>query len=109
CSNGSRPACPSKRARRGRGGSETPALTTPGASTCVCPAPMPDASPSTNDRARAVVDHFDGYSSSGFWSALYASENGKTYHFHTRRRRILELLPERLGDVLDVGCGPGVM
>jgi SAM-dependent methyltransferase len=64
---------------------------------------------STTERARSVLEHFDRYSASGRWSALYAGEDGKTYHFHTRRRRVLELLPDRLGDVLDVGCGPGVM
>lgn len=57
----------------------------------------------------AVVQHFDRYSTSGGWSGLYAKVDGVTYHFHFRRLRVLELLPERLGRVLDVGCGPGVM
>jgi len=43
------------------------------------------------------------------WSRLYANADGFTYHFHVRRQRVLELLPERLGRVADIGCGPGVM
>lgn len=57
----------------------------------------------------AVAEHFDRFSSSGDWSRLYATADGFTYHFHVRRARVLELLPERLGKVVDLGCGPGVM
>jgi SAM-dependent methyltransferase len=64
---------------------------------------------SISDRASNVLRHFDRYSASGNWSAHYANEDGKTYHFFTRRRRVMELLPEHLGDVLDIGCGPGIM
>lgn len=59
-----------------------------------------------NTQAQAVVQHFDKYRD---WSRLYESADGYNYHFHVRRNRVLELLPERLGRVLDVGCGPGVM
>ncbi|HEX6715612.1 MAG TPA: class I SAM-dependent methyltransferase [Pyrinomonadaceae bacterium] len=54
----------------------------------------------------SVVEHFDKYRD---WSRLYDSADGRNYHFHVRRQRVLELLPETLGRVLDVGCGPGVM
>jgi ubiquinone/menaquinone biosynthesis C-methylase UbiE len=57
----------------------------------------------------SVVEHFDRLSSNRDWSRLYEVADGVTYHFHVRRSRVLELLPERLGNVLDVGCGPGVM
>ncbi|HWP41973.1 MAG TPA: class I SAM-dependent methyltransferase, partial [Blastocatellia bacterium] len=57
----------------------------------------------------AVRNHFDRLSATGDWSRLYAASDGFTYHFHVRRQRVLELLPERLGRVADVGCGPGVM
>jgi len=57
----------------------------------------------------AVVEHFDKLSTNRGWSHLYAVSDGKSYHFHVRRARVLELLPEKLGRVLDVGCGPGVM
>lgn len=57
-------------------------------------------------QAGAVIEHFDKYR---HWSNLYDSADGVNYHFHVRRNRVLELLPERLGRVLDVGCGPGVM
>jgi SAM-dependent methyltransferase len=57
----------------------------------------------------AVVEHFDKLSANGGWSQLYAVSDGKSYHFHVRRARVLEQLPEKLGRVLDVGCGPGVM
>lgn len=56
-----------------------------------------------------VLSHFDRLSASGDWTRLYAVADGATYHFHVRRARVLDLLPERLGRVLDVGCGPGVM
>lgn len=56
-----------------------------------------------------VLSHFDRLSVSGDWTRLYAVADGATYHLHVRRARVLELLPERLGRVLDVGCGPGVM
>lgn len=56
-----------------------------------------------------VVQHFDRMSATGDWSRLYAVADGFTYHFHVRRQRVLELLPARMGRVLDVGCGPGVM
>ncbi len=58
---------------------------------------------------QAVLEHFDRLSASGDWSRLYAVADGFTYHFHVRRARILELLPERPGQVVDLGCGPGVM
>ena len=57
----------------------------------------------------SVVEHFDKLSANRGWSHLYEVTDGKSYHFHVRRARVLELLPERLGRVLDVGCGPGVM
>ena len=59
--------------------------------------------------SNAVIEHFDHLSSTGSWSHLYSVADGFTYHFHVRRKRVLELLPERLGRVADVGCGPGVM
>jgi ubiquinone/menaquinone biosynthesis C-methylase UbiE len=65
-------------------------------------------SASTNN-LNQVREHFDRLSTSGDWSRLYELADGFTYHFHVRRSRVLELLPERLGRVLDVGCGPGVM
>jgi SAM-dependent methyltransferase len=58
---------------------------------------------------RAVVTHFDHLATSGDWSRLYATADGRTYHFHVRRMRVLELLPNRLARVADIGCGPGVM
>lgn len=57
----------------------------------------------------AVEEHFDTLATTGGWSNLYAVNNGKTYHFHVRRQRVLELLPPTLGDVADIGCGPGIM
>ena len=59
--------------------------------------------------AASVIEHFDRLSASRDWSRLYDLADGRNYHFHVRRSRVLQLLPERLGHVLDVGCGPGVM
>jgi SAM-dependent methyltransferase len=56
-----------------------------------------------------VIEHFDRLSVTGAWSRLYEVADGLSYHAHVRRRRVLELLPDRLGHVIDVGCGPGVM
>jgi SAM-dependent methyltransferase len=67
------------------------------------------ASQVSPDGSVSVVEHFDRLSSNRGWSRLYAVADGLTYHFHVRRRRVLELLPAQLGRVLDVGCGPGVM
>lgn len=67
------------------------------------------ASQVSSDTSVSVVEHFDRLSATGDWSGLYAVEDGRTYHFHVRRQRVLELLPKKLGRVLDVGCGPGVM
>ena len=66
---------------------------------------------SRNLRANAdsVIEHFDKLSVTRDWSRLYASADGRTYHFHVRRTRVLALLPDKLGRVLDIGCGPGVM
>src|SRR5687768_18401792 len=59
--------------------------------------------------AGQVIEHFDKVSTKGGGSRAYDSFDGVNYHFHVRRNRVLELLPEKLGRVLDVGCGPGVM
>jgi 2-polyprenyl-3-methyl-5-hydroxy-6-metoxy-1,4-benzoquinol methylase len=59
--------------------------------------------------ATAVTKHFNHLSATGGWSRLYSVTDGFTYHFHVRRQRVLDLLPDRLGRVADVGCGPGVM
>jgi ubiquinone/menaquinone biosynthesis C-methylase UbiE len=65
--------------------------------------------PATQPNTSVVIEHFDKLSANRDWSQLYAVADGRTYHFHVRRRRVLELLPEQLGRVVDVGCGPGVM
>ncbi len=58
---------------------------------------------------QAVIEHFDTLSTSGDWSRLYSIADANGYHFQVRRARVLELLPERVGRVLDVGMGPGVL
>ncbi|MDT5060850.1 MAG: hypothetical protein QOH63_1309 [Acidobacteriota bacterium] len=65
--------------------------------------------PATQHDSSLVVEHFDKLSANRDWSHLYSVADGRTYHFHVRRARVLELLPEHLGRVVDVGCGPGVM
>ena len=66
-------------------------------------------SSTTIDNKQAVIEHFDSLSVSGDWSRLYSVADGNSYHFQIRRARVLELLPEKLGRVLDVGMGPGIM
>lgn len=62
-----------------------------------------------NDLPPGVAEHFDRLAASGTWSRLYDKPDFLTYHFGVRRQRVLELLPDRLGRVADLGCGPGVM
>lgn len=61
------------------------------------------------DRYPRLVRHFDDEAASGRWAQLYDVADGLTYHFHIRRQRVMEMLPDKLGDVADLGCGPGVM
>lgn len=63
----------------------------------------------TRKSSSLVVEHFDRLSTTGAWTRLYEDADGLSYHAHVRRRRVLELLPNELGEVVDVGCGPGVM
>lgn len=56
-----------------------------------------------------MVRHFDDEASTGRWARLYDVADGLTYHFHVRRQRVMEWLPEKLGRVADLGCGPGIM
>lgn len=66
-------------------------------------------SSTTIDNKQAVIEHFDSLSVTGDWSRLYSVADGNSYHFQIRRARVLELLPAKLGRVLDVGMGPGIM
>jgi SAM-dependent methyltransferase len=60
-----------------------------------------------HDQQQAVTTYFDadpkGYVSS------YVGETAVGYSFRVRRERLLEMLGEGVGEVLDIGCGPGVM
>jgi 2-polyprenyl-3-methyl-5-hydroxy-6-metoxy-1,4-benzoquinol methylase len=55
-----------------------------------------------------VLEHFNRLSATGRWSSFYDATDGTNYHMQIRRIRVMELLPGKLGHVLDVGCGPGV-
>lgn len=57
--------------------------------------------------ARRTVAYFDKIARG--YEALYDEATPIGYAFTTRRRRVLELFDAPGGDVLDVGCGPGVM
>jgi ubiquinone/menaquinone biosynthesis C-methylase UbiE len=63
----------------------------------------------TADHKQEVVQHFDKLSLSHEWSSFYDGADPRTYHMMLRQARVKELLPPRLGRVLDVGCGPGIM
>ena len=60
-----------------------------------------------HDQQQAVTTDCDadpkGYVSS------YVGETAVGYSFRVRRERLLEMLGEGNGEVLDIGCGPGVM
>jgi len=64
---------------------------------------------SSRRRDAQVAAHFDVEARSGRWDALYEEVGPRTYQFHVRRDRVLELLPPHLGHVLDVGCGTGIL
>ena len=66
-------------------------------------------SQASTDLTQAVIEHFDSLSASGDWSRLYSISDAHSYHFQVRRARVLELLPEKVGRVLDVGMGPGIL
>lgn len=57
--------------------------------------------------ARSTVAFFDGIAA--HYSALYDTNTPSGYSFTTRRQRVLDLFDAQGGNVLDVGCGPGVM
>ena len=59
------------------------------------------------DQLRGSVPYFDVVSSSYF--QRYEEESPGGYAFRVRKQRLLELLDDQGGKVLDVGCGPGVM
>ena len=56
---------------------------------------------------RRTIAYFDEIAHG--YQALYDQTTPTGYAFTVRRQRVLELLDVRCGDVLDVGCGPGVM
>ena len=57
--------------------------------------------------AGAIVDFFDQRAAD--YDREYADETPAGYALRVRRRKVLELFDQPGGDVLDVGCGPGVM
>lgn len=61
-----------------------------------------------------VLQHFDGMAINGDWSKLYDQDQDDmtNYSFRIRRERVVELLDPILTpgmQVLDVGCGTGIM
>jgi ubiquinone/menaquinone biosynthesis C-methylase UbiE len=57
--------------------------------------------------AGAIVEFFDQRAAD--YDREYAEETPAGYALRVRRRKVLELFDRSGGDVLDVGCGPGVM
>ncbi|MGI8807273.1 MAG: class I SAM-dependent methyltransferase [Acidimicrobiales bacterium] len=60
----------------------------------------------TTPRPEVDVRYFEAYG--GDWAAAYQAGTAAGHALRERRRRVLELLEGMEGDVLDVGCGPGV-
>lgn len=57
-----------------------------------------------------VKRHFDSYSKTRDWSGLYSlPATSLNWSFLIRKQRVLELINESGGKILDIGCGPGVM
>lgn len=54
-----------------------------------------------------IVDFFDRRAAE--YDREYAAETPGGYALRVRRRKVLDLFDQPGGDVLDVGCGPGVM
>lgn len=56
---------------------------------------------------RIVTDYFNR--DPGGYASDYDRDTAVGYSFRVRRERFLELLGNGVGQVLDIGCGPGVM
>jgi ubiquinone/menaquinone biosynthesis C-methylase UbiE len=54
-----------------------------------------------------VQEHFDRVS--GRYASWYTGETSNAHSFSTRLSRVLEMLPDETGSLLDVGCGPGLL
>jgi ubiquinone/menaquinone biosynthesis C-methylase UbiE len=56
---------------------------------------------------KRLLRHFDDWSHT--YSSDYLCEDIIGFAFRTRKEKVERLLPDDLGTILDVGCGPGVM
>ncbi len=54
-----------------------------------------------------VKTHFDTVANT--YASFYQGQTSEAHSFTIRLKRVLEMLPERLGNFVDIGCGPGIL
>lgn len=62
------------------------------------------SSPKQEGRVQA---HFDTVAAE--YASFYQGGSSEAHSFTTRLRRVLEMLPARVGTLVDIGCGPGIL
>lgn len=54
-----------------------------------------------------VREHFEKVAP--HYASFYQGESSEAHSFNVRLRRVLEMLPSKVGTMVDVGCGPGIL
>lgn len=54
-----------------------------------------------------VREHFEKVAAD--YASFYSGESSEAHSFNVRLRRVLEMLPPKVGTMVDLGCGPGVL
>src|SRR4030095_1587878 len=69
--------------------------------------PGQNGSGSKQGQENKVQEHFDHVA--GRYASWYTGETSNAHSFSVRLRRVLEMLPSKVGTLLDLGCGPALL